>query len=245
MLWEYSPDFIEISQVFGPELAHSGTYRFKDILRGDLDGDQFDDAIVYLQHHKWYPSGILWVDPETGAKASYYHWGHLYEFILKDIDDDGKQEVIAGGTNNSEAYRGGTMFILDDVHFSGAAVDSTEHAGLSIEDQSLRRIVFPEFEPRLMKLNPKHSRINVFDIVVQKSLDGQVSYLVNVGTLEFFVSVTMDASLAPLYVILTDQARSRTRFWPEEDQQTFDLEYFEDWVKSSYIFSSDSDLSPR
>jgi len=241
MLWEYSPDLDEISQIFGSELANSGAFRFKDILRGDLDGDQFDDAIVHLQHHKWYPSGVLWVDPDTGVRSSYYHSGHLYEFNIGDVDDDGKQEVIVGGTNNTEAYRGGTMFILDDTHFSGAAVDSIGPADPSIEDLSLMRIVFPEFSPRLMELNSKHSRINVFDIAAQKSLDEKVRFTVNVGTLEFFVSVTLDSSLTPTSVILTDQARSRVRFWPERDQQAFDLEYFDEWISRSYTFRSDSD----
>lgn len=243
MVWEYSPDLKEISLIFGSELANSGAFLFKAILRGDLDGDHYDDAIVHLQHHKWYPSGVLWVEPDTGIKSSYYHSGHLYEFNFGDIDDDGKQEVIVGGTNNTETYRGGTMFILDDTHFSGAAVDPIGHAGISVEDQSFKRIVFPEFESRIMKLNSKHSRINVFDIAAQKGLDGRVSYIVNVGTLEFFVSVTMDATLTPTSVILTDQARSRIRFWPENDQRAFDLEYFGEWINKSYTFSSDSDPS--
>jgi len=68
--------------------------------------------------------------------------------MLATVDGDGKDEILAAGTNN--VVNGATLVLLGEDHLSGA-VNPTE--GCEPEaDGSLARLVFPPYSDTVMRL---------------------------------------------------------------------------------------------
>ena len=66
-----------------------------------------------------------------------------------DLDDDGKDEVWACGTNNDPDLQGGTVIVLDDEWWGGFG-DDHRTGSSTPADSSLIRVVFPAFPEKYM-----------------------------------------------------------------------------------------------
>ena len=235
LLWEQGPNIEELENVFGEDFAWTGDYRCVKVLFADLDGDGEEELITHLRHRKWFPSVISFFKRDGARLGAYYHRGHLYNIHTSDFDQDGKKELLIGGTSNARQYRGASLVMLDDTLGIGAFADSVANPGSTIPERALVRVVFPQFADRFLERLPsKPSRINAFDIDVSRDQEGKPIITANVGTLNFFVIVTLDSHLLPMDVMQPDEIDTQTRTWPTALREEFTGSYLQDWLSQCF-----------
>ena len=231
-LWSDRTSLRAVETIYGPDIAYSGAYWVNDIRFADLDGDEAPELIAYFMHDHWYPAHVRVYDRYGIIQGTYYNWGHLYAFHAEDVDQDGKDELLVGGTNNR--YNGATVLLLDDIHCHGASVDSMVRPHRAVADSCVVRVVFPQFEPEYMKL----LEINRLETVMLRTFKGPddrliVSADVGSGGETFFV-VNLDQFLRPLSVGTSDLLDRMTLRWPPERRQELkSTEYLDAWLRRS------------
>jgi len=180
-LWDVQPDLAPLAQAFEPQFVYSGAFDCRNIPDADLDGDGRREIIVHFCHNKWFPSVICVVDRDGTVESQYANRGHLYDVLVADTDSDGKDEIICAGTNNAPAYNGATIFILDDGHRTGAAIDPLTSPGSAVRDSSLVRIVIPLWPEEVQRVLSIRDRIEAFEARTFDRSDGTVGLQANVG----------------------------------------------------------------
>jgi len=79
----------------------SGWLHPKTLLVEDLDRDGRAEAYV-IAMHSFYPAVLLKLDPVAGRTIGvYHHPGAFFTLVSDDVDGDGYEELLLGGTNNS------------------------------------------------------------------------------------------------------------------------------------------------
>ncbi|MBK9305033.1 MAG: helix-turn-helix domain-containing protein [bacterium] len=209
-LWEVEPDRNDLALAFDQQYVYSGAYHCRDILDADLDGDGRREVVVHFMHNKWFPSVILVVDRDGRVESQYANRGHVCDLHIADLDADGKDEVIGAGTNNAPEYRGATIFILDDEHRSGAAIDPVTSPGYAAVDASLVRLVFPIWPENVQEALGTHDRLAGFEARTYQRSDGTVGIQANIGYQDDeFYSVDFDAHLRPTFMSISDKLQSK------------------------------------
>lgn len=96
--------------------------------------------VVSSMHFPFYPSQIALLDTHGKTISEYWHSGHLYYMTLADLDGDGRQEIIASGTDNG--YHQATLIVLDPDRVSGASIETVRPElqihGMGIAHERLR-----------------------------------------------------------------------------------------------------------
>jgi len=209
-LWEVEPDRDDLALAFDQQYVYSGAYNCRDILDADLDGDGRRELVVHFMHNKWFPSVILVVDPQGRVESQYANRGHLCDLHVADLDVDGKDEIICAGTNNAPEYRGATVFILDDEHRSGAAIDPATSPGFPAVDSSPVRLVFPIWPEEVQAAMGTGDRLEGFEARTFNRNDGTVGIQANIGYQDDdFFSVDFDAHLRPTFMSISDKLQTR------------------------------------
>ncbi|PIQ63462.1 MAG: hypothetical protein COV99_02475 [Bacteroidetes bacterium CG12_big_fil_rev_8_21_14_0_65_60_17] len=73
----------------------------KSLLVEDLNQDGRAEAYV-IAMHSFYPAVLMQLDPVSARPlATYHHPGAFYTLVSDDVDGDGYDELLLGGTNNS------------------------------------------------------------------------------------------------------------------------------------------------
>lgn len=75
--------------------------------------------VVSSAHAIWWPNQISLLDSNGKVLSEYWHSGRLDSMTLADLDGDGREEIIAAGTNNG--YLEATLVVLDPDRVSGAS----------------------------------------------------------------------------------------------------------------------------
>lgn len=207
-LWETTPDRAAAARAFGDSLVYEGGFHCRDFLVADLEGDGVPELVVRFQHSIWYPNLLCEVDAAGRRLAQYANMGSLYDMTAADIDGDGRDEVIAAGTNNARAYQGATVFVLDADHFGGAAVDRWAVPGSGVADSSRVRVVLPQFPAPYMKALGGLQRLSASRILTFRRGDGHAGLSVDVGGGGIgALIVQLDADLVPLGASPSDALR--------------------------------------
>lgn len=209
-LWEVEPDLTPLAQAFDPQFVYSGAFYCRDILDVDLDGDGRREIVVHFSHNKWFPGVICVVDRDGTVESQYANRGHVYSIHIVDTDSDGKDEIICAGTNNAPAYNGATIFILDDEHRTGAAIDPMTSPGCGTLDSSLVRIVIPIWPEEALRALGTRDRILAFELRTFNRQDGTVGIQASVGyQKDDYYSVDFDAELRPTFMGISDPLLTR------------------------------------
>ncbi len=204
-LWDIEPDLAPLAQAFDPQFVYSGAFHCRDILEADLDGDDRREIVVNFIHNKWFPSVVCVVGRDGAVESQYANRGHVYDIHIADTDSDGKDEIICAGTNNAPAYNGATIFILDDEHRTGAAIDPLTSPGCGTPDSSLVRIVIPIWPEEALRALGTRDRIEAFEARTFNRQDGTVGIQASIGhQKDDYYSVDFDAELRPTFLGISD-----------------------------------------
>lgn len=181
VLWTMKPDIAALVSAFGRDDVMSGkmfAHRFTQTL--DIDGDGRRELLAYFRHSMWYPACICIVDTMGRIESQYAFLGHLHDLEVCDLDGDGKDEIIAGGNNNSTAYEGAMITVLDEHHITGASVDPLANPECAVADSSLIRVVFPQYPPHIMTLI-NDVRLAVRAINTFRDSNGDMAFNIEIG----------------------------------------------------------------
>ncbi len=105
--------------------TYSNDYRIKGFDLYDFDRDGTCEILVISRHKNHYPNQIALLDAEGRIIGEYWHSGYLIDYGFLDIDGDGKEEIILGGTNNE--YRKGCLLVLDPENIHGGSPQTEEY----------------------------------------------------------------------------------------------------------------------
>lgn len=99
--------------------------------------------VVSSAHDIWWPNQIAILDSNGKMLSEYWHSGRLDHLVLADLDGDGKEEIVATGTNN--AYLQATLVVLDPDRVIGASAETRPQFqihGMAVAQERFR-LLFP------------------------------------------------------------------------------------------------------
>ncbi|MFO7652661.1 MAG: helix-turn-helix domain-containing protein [Candidatus Krumholzibacteriia bacterium] len=206
LLWSVDPDVDELIAAFGAETVTAGTMNYASHRACDLDGDGEREIIVRFTHSVYYPSVLLWVAPTGAVLGQYANKGHFLDLLVADLDGDGRDEVLATGTNNTPAYQGATVVLLDGDHFRGASTDAAATPGSTVPDSAAVRLVLPHLGEPYMGLLAAN-RLHAYRPQARRDSNGAVHYCfeINGGNVPIgHLLVFTNGSLTPTTADITD-----------------------------------------
>lgn len=198
-IWSVEPDVAAIERAFGPEdLRGSG---FGAMPAGVLDvhGDGEKEVAVRFTHGRFYPTALCLVDRNGRVLGQYASKGHILGMVVTDLDNDGRQELLCGGTNNGKAYQGAQLILLDGDHWRGASVDSLCDPWSTEPDSAAIRLVIPGYPKQYMDLIPAE-RLAAVELDVHRDAAGHslISAAIRPGRKSFCsMLVFLDSELNP------------------------------------------------
>lgn len=107
-------------RVFSPD------YRLAGFVVRDHDGDGRLEIVTEAFHAPDWPCQLAVLDCEGKKIGGYWHAGYLREIVYRDIDGDGREELIVVGVNNE--YRGGCVVVFDPRDVRGGSPQTGEFA---------------------------------------------------------------------------------------------------------------------
>jgi hypothetical protein len=238
LLWSAEPPLDGIRTVFGAVYADSGAYGCSRLDLADVDGDGVDELIALHWHKLYFPTFVAAYRTDGSIIGPYYHWGHVNEIHVKDLDGDSEPEVLLAGTNNGAKYQGATLILLDAEHFAGASVDSLVGADCPVRDAALARVILPQYESHFMALFPAR-RLEARSVSVTRSED-QTFIQASIGDGQMDVLVVFDSELRPLRVAVTDALLVGIRSWPDDLREEFLSEqHWRRWLARAFRYGVD------
>ncbi|WP_340106287.1 hypothetical protein [Rhodohalobacter sp. 8-1] len=119
-------------------------FTVKKLIAGDFLKDQNTDLLVSANHITYFPGILSLRNGETGNEQSkFINPGYIYDYIIEDINGDGKMEVAIGGISN--AYNKAFLAILDIEEVKGYAPYTDEYALEGYEPANmLSYMLFPK-----------------------------------------------------------------------------------------------------
>jgi hypothetical protein len=116
MKWKY--DYRRVVQT--PKRVFSDFYRINKII-DIVNNDGTIELLAAGQESHYYPNPILKINAVTGELIddSFWHPGGIQGALLKDIDDDGKLELVASGISNG--MKSAFLFSIEYDKLNGTA----------------------------------------------------------------------------------------------------------------------------
>lgn len=241
--WSYQPDLEEVSRVFevAPRLkgafsAH-GSFRVRALLLADLDGDDVDELIVVHLHNSWFPAIVSALDSGGDRIGSYYLPGHSYAVRVTDLDGDGRDEVIAGGTDNGR--NAGSVVLLDADHWHGAVRDPENPYTDGLPEAALARVVFPPFDEAILAEPGVSGRPWVEDIRVGSHEGSSLITVALQVSDDAGLVITLDDHLVPTRVSISDGWMSLVNtLGPAARELAASQAYLDAWVAGSDLYGA-------
>jgi hypothetical protein len=241
--WEFALDTALLEAAFGKEILRPANMGLNRFIAADLDGDGEREVILNFVHGHNYPTSLCWVDRDGRLRGQYVHKGHLMRETVTDLDRDGFDDLVVAGTNNSTAYQGATVVVLDHAHFRGASVDSLTDAWSALPDSARVRIVFPAFPEPYQTMMVQQRLCAVLVKTIEDG--GRARLLVEVGNMlknDHRLSILLDAELHPLSVGIKDAFREHiARTWPDSLKNgtgPLDPAWRNEWLARSVRFEA-------
>jgi hypothetical protein len=94
-------------------------FRVRTIQTCDLDGDNQPEIVFLAAQYPEFPSQLAILDLKGNLKSEYWNSGHMRCLLFKDLNNDGRKEIIAAGTNNE--YKKGFLAVLDSGDVKGGS----------------------------------------------------------------------------------------------------------------------------
>lgn len=215
-IWIVEPDIEAIVDAFGPKTVFSANFGCTRLYLCDLNGDGEPEVVAKFLHGMYFPDAICVIGRGGVVQSQYVNRGHFYDILITDLDGDGKDEIIATGVNNARRHQGATVIILDDLHRSGASVDSLSQPWSTQHDSALVRLVIPSFPQRYMD-QLGQTRLTASNPKVYRGPNNESLISIFVGDMKLCnMLVNLDAELRPIDCEPTDSFREVIRSeWPD------------------------------
>jgi len=99
--------------------TYSGDYRIPGFVCHDTDGDGRLETLVFAFQKPDWPCQMTLLDVAGRKVGEYWNSGYLRYPLFRDIDGNGREELIVVGVNNE--YKGGCLAVFDTARISGAS----------------------------------------------------------------------------------------------------------------------------
>lgn len=239
VLLQDRPDPLELTAVYDEETIRNGGFHCQEVHDLDLDGDGRQELVAYFKHSPWYPAYLrMYIrDRENRVYGTYFFSGHLTDVLVQDIDDDGKDEILAGGTNNAREYMGAMVVLLDGEHCRGASADANALPLSQLPDSAKARVIFPMFDSTYAR-HLNEPRLRAQELRSYRTPAADVRIKANVGIKDSTIVVTMNGDLVPLAADLNDNFHTMMRRWPEKDRKKFLGGYVDEWLAGAHRYTA-------
>lgn len=198
-VWSVGLDVAAVERAFGPEDLRGAGFTARPAGILDVDGDGEIEMAVRFTHGRFYPCVLCLIDRDGRILGQYASKGHVLTTLVTDLDNDGCQELLCGGTNNGKAYQGAQVILLDADHWRGASVDSLCDPWSTEPDSAAIRLVIPAYPQPYMELIPAE-RLAATSLKVHRGATGNSLISISVkNALNSMCSmlVFLDAELHP------------------------------------------------
>ena len=118
-----TPDYALLRRYFGSERAEASAYSCEDVELADLAGDGELFIVCQFVQMSHLPAFIATLSGEGRVVGTYLNWGHLRRMRIGDLNQDGREEILAVGVHNGGPFDAPTLILLDLEHLNGAACD--------------------------------------------------------------------------------------------------------------------------
>jgi len=217
VLWSVGPDIDALIAAFGEDDVMAAKFSCRLYGYPDLEGDGEPEVLVRYTHGLYYPSAVCAVGRDGTLRSHYAVKGHVMDLRYEDLDGDGKDEIIGSSTNNAKAYQGAMVFVLDDVHASGASIDENCDPWSTEPDSALVRVVMPQFPQPYMELL-QATRLAGFEIQIFRNGADEIRLSCEVGGTDpnYRLLVQFDADLNPMGAVVKDRFQELANAqWPD------------------------------
>jgi hypothetical protein len=247
--WSVGPDVDEVVRAFGPEIVGAAGFAAGGMEPADVDGDGQTELVVRFVHGLYYPCCLCLVDRDGNLLRQYANRGHFDGFLVEDVDADGKDEVLAWGTNNAPDYQGFTVVRLEDEHWSGASIDARCNPESELRDGAAQRLVVPAFPEPYMELTGG-VRLHARRLDVVRDTAGDIVYSISVGgSHPCHMQVMLDDQLRPLRAEPTDSFLGHMRAaWADslcDGTGPADAAWRDTWLASGHRFAAGQPIALR
>jgi len=254
-VWTHAIETAELVPLYPAEMASAGIMHCIDFDFPDLAGDGEPEIAAAFRQTMFLPACVRTLSVSGEVLGTYYNWGYLEDVMAADLDGDGRDEILAAGTNNAPAYQGGTVILLDRDHLSGASADDQVWTDAGVEDGSLARVVFPQFEDDIRDMLHV-TRLHAWAIRLRPPADpasgeGPTVYVdlgVSVEQSRPWLVPYMDRTLRPIRVVMTDLWMMYAREYVKQgklDPRVLEPEFGQEWVKRAAYFGKLPPVRPE
>ena len=214
-LWTMAPDIDEVVAAFGEEIVLAAGFSCNHLTPIDWDGDGTTELVVHFVHGLYYPAVVCVIDAEGRRLGQYANKGHLYGWLVVDLDRDGSEEFLVTGTNNAKDYQGATAILLDREHWRGASIDSLCSPQSQVPDSARIRLVLPQYPAEYMAQSGV-TRLEGANPQIHQSQDESALISLGIGTqTDSHFIIYLDGQLRPIGCEIVDFfARVVRDEWP-------------------------------
>ena len=237
--WKVFPEMSELRAAFGDSILDDAYFTIGGMVPADLDGDGTSEVVLRIHHGKWFPSALAAVDREGTILDQYEHPGHISDFAVGDVDDDGRDEVFVTGTMNCDAHEGATALLLDLDGLPGGVSSHDDRTPAVIpNDTAPARLILCNYPSAIMKQFDAN-RLGAHSPRIVRSTDGRVALTLSVGSharsgtgTDVFLRLTPDLRVASIGVT-DDFHRLILSSWPDSLLPgPTDPEWLREWTRS-------------
>lgn len=225
----------ELVPYYGEDRALASALKCWDFDFADVNGDGQEEIVAVFRSFVYLPSCVRTFDRHGATLGTYWNWGYLEDVYAFDMDKDGRDEVLACGTNN--AWSGATVILLDGTHLSGGSSDERVWTDGRLEDGSVSRLIIPPLPPSVMRAAGDMLRLHARSVRVDpQSAGDRISVVIGLPAVhETYgcVTVFMDPLLRPIRVVPHDTfVRSADRWHAEGivDHDAASPKALSDWM---------------
>jgi len=160
---------------FGDEVMDD-YYKTSFVLHHDFNGDGKEEIVSVFTNCPWYPCRLVMMDLQGNILEEYWNAGYITWVIFIDVDDDGTDEIVFGGTNND--YDQAVLGVLEYGSIGGhSPQDDHNYIPRGVPPGTQRYYIrFPQLHPTIYSLS-ENTRMLVTHIndLGKKQLDVRVS----------------------------------------------------------------------
>ena len=171
LIWSY----LHEDQIYSQDKKFEGVFTAKTI----IDTIHADNEILILlnvQHHHYFPSGIVKIIAKTGKKVGnlFWHPGGIMSAKVWDIDNDNIKEIVCGGVLNKKGRA--VLFSIDIDKLNGTVpYDTTQYFKnldkadydhyITIPQTDFGKLVFPKYNRAYypLEFNDNTLKIDIFE----------------------------------------------------------------------------------